>query len=303
MQLLNHMPQTWALGQMPAFLRFQRGRPYSERSLDHGADMRDDDDSQPNSPKALPTRPRVEDEELSSPEPTPAPVPRSPEGSPDAKVVRFPGQRQAPRTSRAPAGVEAPSAAETERRLKEELAAWMGENRALLVRRIRPMCKYLRTEPEDLVQDAMVSALKHWELLARIDEPARLAWMIRGLKNRVVDHVRRRKTESNSTSEILYLDLDASRSPGEEEELQLWRLVSDEDLLEGMEQLLPERLRIAFKLYREDMAYKDIASQLGVPLGTVCTWIRQAKLKLRAWLIRHKNLRQKPGQDEGEEPS
>jgi RNA polymerase sigma-70 factor (ECF subfamily) len=129
-----------------------------------------------------------------------------------------------------------------------------------------------RDEAEDVAQETFIKA---HGALGRFDPtfPFRV-WLFRIAYNAAIDHVRRRRSGSVS------IDM-PRRIGGEEVE---WELVdrgspSPEDrllagdrraILERAIAELPPALRAAIVLrHVEDLSYEEIASTLGVPLGTV----------------------------------
>lgn len=126
-------------------------------------------------------------------------------------------------------------------------------------------------EGEDLVQDAMVRALVHWERVGRLERPG--GWCHRVLVNLCRSRWRRVRTQ---TAHLGRLRREEPSSPGPSVEIMaFWSAVRD----------LPTRPRLAVALrYAGDRSVDEIASILDVPEGTVTSDLSRARLALKgAW--------------------
>jgi len=67
-------------------------------------------------------------------------------------------------------------------------------------------------------------------------------------------------------------------------EEERWAQVSDQQFLDAIRQLKPEKLQQAYRLHARGLRYREIARQMGVPEGTVGAWLTGARDQLRALL-------------------
>jgi RNA polymerase sigma-70 factor (ECF subfamily) len=146
-------------------------------------------------------------------------------------------------------------------------------------------------DAEDLVQDTYVRAFEKYELF----KPGTnlKAWMFRVMTNRFINLYRRRRIRPDSAN----FD-DVGEFIGEEDKqlLQDFQsaeamsgLMKNESFLDSLDDRLKEALQSLSDDYREvlimnvigEMQYKDIARQLGIPLGTVMSRLSRARAVLR----------------------
>lgn len=145
-----------------------------------------------------------------------------------------------------------------------------------------------RADAEDLVQDAVVSALGSWAEFEPVDapDPAQVvgAWLQRILFNRFVTLYRKggRRTRcladfaaEVAVDEACRADVPNARlSPG------LWG-----DELEGALSELPPRWReIVERVYVRGELYRDVAADLDVPLNTICGTLFKVRRRLTSEL-------------------
>lgn len=126
---------------------------------------------------------------------------------------------------------------------------------------------------EDVVQDAALSA---WQAVDRYD-PGRAfrPWFLRIVSNAALDHARRRRVRR---TEALG-DTEPHLGPTPDR-------LADQALLRGhlgrAIQELPERQRIAITMFDlEGYSHAEIAESLGVPEGTVRSYVFHARRALR----------------------
>lgn len=134
---------------------------------------------------------------------------------------------------------------------------------------------------DELVQDTMLLV---WRKAALFD-PERAAastWVFSIARNLRVDSwrmERRRATASNRTGHLA-----ADLSPGSEE---LVDLVGRVRALRKAMQVLPrDQVHLVLLSYFEDRSHTEIASTIGLPLGTVKSRLRTALARLRAAMDR-----------------
>lgn len=124
-------------------------------------------------------------------------------------------------------------------------------------------------EAEDAVQDTF---LKLYRSIERFRRGARLStYLFQILHNTCLDVLRKRKRNARNAPDI--------ESVGTASSHELSHSLTE--ALDG----LPDRMKACFVLFAvERLSQDEIASVLGVNVGTVKTNIHRARLKLRAWL-------------------
>jgi RNA polymerase sigma-70 factor (ECF subfamily) len=111
-----------------------------------------------------------------------------------------------------------------------------------------------------------------------------MTWMINIVRNKSIDLLRSRKTESESTTELDDAVLDvAADDAGDPQQLMSDSLVKAR--IDGCMQALPAVQRQALALaYYRGMVHTDIAETLSAPLGTAKGWVRRGLEQLRTCL-------------------
>lgn len=135
-----------------------------------------------------------------------------------------------------------------------------------------------RTEAEDLVQETYLEAWKSFHRF-QIGTNCR-AWMFKILIHRV-HHYRRRwyKWISKTESEDLVIDRLTHEDP-------IPDTVRDEDMLAALARI-PEMFReIVLLADVQEFAYKEIASMLDIPVGTVMSRLSRGRKHLREELLK-----------------
>ncbi|VFR20588.1 RNA polymerase sigma-70 factor [plant metagenome] len=132
---------------------------------------------------------------------------------------------------------------------------------------------------EELVQETL---LKLW-LHAHAYDPARAmlsTWLFRIARNQYLDSIRRDRVWA-----AMQLDLDALSLPEQAAEQPSAGDAVDETKLRAAMQELPERqARVIHMSYFEAKSHRQIAEELGLPVGTVKSCIRLAFARLRGAL-------------------
>ncbi|QRN98048.1 RNA polymerase sigma factor [Archangium violaceum] len=158
----------------------------------------------------------------------------------------------------------------------------IGPHRPLLLGLARKLCRNSgAADPEDLVQDTLERALRHFDQLREWSDSTRRAWLCTTLQRKFLDQCRRQRTENSEGP-----DLERVGAPVLVREPRAWRTwerVSDEELRWAITRLRPP-LRTAFELHLAGLRYKAIAEKLGTTPGTVGFWLHQARRELKALL-------------------
>jgi RNA polymerase sigma-70 factor (ECF subfamily) len=124
---------------------------------------------------------------------------------------------------------------------------------------------------EDMVQDAMVRALVHWERVSQLERPG--GWCHRVLVNLCRSRWRRLRTQAVHLARLR--PEEPSTAGPSVEVLAFWGAVRE----------LPSRPRMVVALrYAGDHSVAEIATILDVPEGTVTSDLSRARVALRgAW--------------------
>ncbi len=144
-------------------------------------------------------------------------------------------------------------------------------------------------EAEDLTQEVFVKVYQTLGRYRESDGPFG-GWLMAVARNHAIDHYRRRKQErQRRTEDPAVLETAPAR-----EEHPVTGLERDERkrLVHSGLRALPPDLRIPLILRDlQELPYEAIASELGIPLGTVKSRINRARLELAKRLLgRHREL-------------
>jgi RNA polymerase sigma-70 factor, ECF subfamily len=130
-------------------------------------------------------------------------------------------------------------------------------------------------DAEDLTQETFCKAQAKWGQLR--DGTQARAWLYSILRNAYLQRRRNLK-------HVVEVSLDDMSELAEVPEDSPWTL--EPGLLQDALNRLPEEFRTPIILYYfEEFAYKEIADQIGVPLGTVMSRLARAKAWLRKQLV------------------
>jgi RNA polymerase sigma-70 factor (ECF subfamily) len=124
-----------------------------------------------------------------------------------------------------------------------------------------------KTDAQDAVQEAYVRALRHFDSLRGDDCRS---WLLSIVRNSCFDRIQRR------TGDLSFDDRpDSISDESPNPEVSLLNKERTQQL-ENALQALPPQMREF-----EDMSYKDIASVIGLPVGTVMSRLSRAREGLR----------------------
>ncbi|MEB3415939.1 sigma-70 family RNA polymerase sigma factor [Alteriqipengyuania sp. WL0013] len=136
-----------------------------------------------------------------------------------------------------------------------------------------------REAAEDVLQDVY---LKVWNRAGRFD-PERaspITWLCTIARNTAIDHLRRTGRAPETTSDALP-EIEDDAIPVDE------MLCSAEDnaaLRRCMEELKPDHRRCIRLAFFDGLTHSQLAERLGMPLGTMKSWIRRGLLGLKGCL-------------------
>jgi RNA polymerase sigma-70 factor (ECF subfamily) len=148
------------------------------------------------------------------------------------------------------------------------------------------LCSRLLQDPEEARDAAQESFVRAWTALATFDAAHPFTpWVLRIARNHCIDLIRRRlpaarKVElDRERDDGGTLDLPDPAAPQADEAIARAELSAS---LDRAVSALPERYREVIHLFHvEQLSYKQIASTLEVPIGTVMTWLHRARAQLR----------------------
>ncbi|MFI7540985.1 RNA polymerase sigma factor [Actinoplanes sp. NPDC049599] len=127
-----------------------------------------------------------------------------------------------------------------------------------------------RAEAEDLVQEAFLRAWQRWSDIHRYDDP--VAWVRRVAWNLATSRLRRLVVAGR----VLRKQAPPAVTPGAD---------PDHVALVAALRRLPERQRRVIVLHHiADLPVVEIAAELGVPKGTVVSWLHRGRAQLAAQL-------------------
>jgi len=139
-------------------------------------------------------------------------------------------------------------------------------------------------EAEDVVQDACLRALKHFDGFRGEDERSARAWLLAIVRNTAYS-LRRR-----GGAEVLATEFDETQHSGavagEHPEAELLRGAARESLSRALNSLAPEFREVIVLRELEGLSYKEISDVAGVPVGTVMSRLSRARERLQAALRR-----------------
>lgn len=168
---------------------------------------------------------------------------------------------------------------------RERFDSFVRSVRPAMLRIATNLCRTSGRDPEDLVHEALERALRQLEHGAGPD-PLSLGFISTVMTNRHIDLCRRKRTEDST---LVSKEPEAVEEPSmpDLEQLEQWRGVSDERLLQSIAALRPRRIREAYELHAKGFRYRQIAELLGVPEGTVGSDLSEARKQLRKLLADH----------------
>jgi RNA polymerase sigma-70 factor (ECF subfamily) len=126
---------------------------------------------------------------------------------------------------------------------------------------------------DDLVQDSIERALRQSTQLRELNSLP--AWLRRILHNLYIDHIRRnrgRGTHEDISDFADHPELCVQALDG----------ISNRDFVRAMNALSVDHRQILLLVGLEELSYRDIAGELGIPIGTVMSRLARARERLRS---------------------
>jgi RNA polymerase sigma-70 factor, ECF subfamily len=145
------------------------------------------------------------------------------------------------------------------------------------------LCRAILRNPAESEDTAQESLIRIWKALPRFDGRAALStWIYAVTRNRCLTAIERRRELHSLSDTAIELEADAASAVVEKDPDDPLALLRE--LAEG----LPERYRrVLILFYYEDRSVAEVASQLGIPEGTVKTNLFRARALLLEQLERH----------------
>jgi RNA polymerase sigma factor (sigma-70 family) len=126
-----------------------------------------------------------------------------------------------------------------------------------------------RSTGEDIAQEAFIAALRRWDEIGRLDDPA--GWVRRVVMNRSVSVIRRRIVELKAVTRLGHQRVAVSLPAMPVESEELWASV----------RLLPRRqMQVIVLHYAERLTLSEIANVLECSKESVNTHLRRARAAL-----------------------
>lgn len=136
---------------------------------------------------------------------------------------------------------------------------------------------------EDLVQDAILRALKGWSSF-RPGSNAR-AWLVTILRNQFINGWRSRRRAPQQVDVESVPEAADGNNP--DPEGQFFRNLMDDEVLAALESLPDEFREVVVLGDLEGLPYTEVAEALGIPIGTVKSRIFRARRILQGQLRRY----------------
>jgi RNA polymerase sigma-70 factor (ECF subfamily) len=196
--------------------------------------------------------------------------------------VSWPATKQGDRFLLAPPSHDASLALSAARGDRQAFTRLVEENK----RSVYGLCLRLLSDPEEARDAAQESFTRAFASLESYDlEQAFAPWVLRIARNLCLDLLRRRIPARAR------VELDAEIEDGPPHELADTTSERADDAIEKAQvrealdravAALPPNYREVVHLFHvEQLSYKEIAGTMGIPLGTVMTWLHRARAQLK----------------------
>jgi RNA polymerase sigma-70 factor (ECF subfamily) len=134
-------------------------------------------------------------------------------------------------------------------------------------------------DAEDIVQDACLRALRHFESFTGEEETSARAWLLAIVRNAAYSARRRHRAEDVATEfdEKTHSDAVADEHP----EAAVLRSAAKESVGRALDGLAPEYREVIVLRELQGLSYKEISDVAGVPVGTVMSRLSRARTRLQ----------------------
>jgi RNA polymerase sigma-70 factor (ECF subfamily) len=128
---------------------------------------------------------------------------------------------------------------------------------------------------DDLVQDCVERALRQWEGLRDLQRVG--SWLRSILHNLYIDELRRSRTRGHEEEVTELADDLALSTPPRDGTVGI-------DFVRAMASLSVEHRQVLLLVGLENKNYRDVADELGIPIGTVMSRLARGRERLRSAL-------------------
>jgi RNA polymerase sigma-70 factor (ECF subfamily) len=160
---------------------------------------------------------------------------------------------------------------------------WMNQTKSIVSRLVLRMLGDLNLT-EDVVQEVYARA---WNNMTRLEKPgASLGWVCKIARRIALDYLKKSSylkiiSIDHSNKQGIFALMDCIQDPDPDPEKQVILTENCDHLYKALT-ALEVKYRVVLLLRVVDgMSYKEIATALGIPLGTVESWLHRARAKLR----------------------
>jgi RNA polymerase sigma-70 factor, ECF subfamily len=199
--------------------------------------------------------------------------------------LSWPATKQGDRVLLAPPSHDASLAISASRGDRRAFTRLVEENK----RSVYGLCLRLLSDPEEARDAAQEAFTRAYASLESYDlEQAFAPWVLRIARNHCLDLLRRRIPARAR------VELDAEDEDGPHRELPdtaseraddaIQKAQTREALEQAVAALPPNYREVVHLFHVEQLSYKEIATTMGIPLGTVMTWLHRARAQLRTRL-------------------
>jgi RNA polymerase sigma-70 factor (ECF subfamily) len=166
--------------------------------------------------------------------------------------------------------MEAKNTTDSKEAMEERFDAFYLQHLPLVFAAALARCQN-RTQAEDLAQETLLRAWRHFGMLRQRDLNAQRAWLLRTLRHRAIESWRQQRPECADRMECA-----GTIGFAEDGTLSALRL----DVLEALGQLTPADREIVVLRYFIDLSSRDIAVVVGLPDGTVRRRLAECRTRL-----------------------
>jgi RNA polymerase sigma factor (sigma-70 family) len=136
-----------------------------------------------------------------------------------------------------------------------------------------------RAEADEVLQEIYTTV---WNRAATFDasKASALTWLVTLSRNRSIDRLRQHREDAPADAAVVEDVIDEDATPALHAELSQ----DHRRLQDCMGQLEPQQRHSVREAFFTGATYNEMARRLGVPLGTMKSWIRRSLMQLRACL-------------------
>jgi RNA polymerase sigma-70 factor (ECF subfamily) len=137
-------------------------------------------------------------------------------------------------------------------------------------------------DADDIVQDAFLKALRHFDGFRGSEEASARAWLLAIVRNTAFSWRKRHRVDALTTEfdEAQHSDSVADDQP----DVRVVRRSERESLGRALDALAPEFREVIVLRELQGLSYKEISQVAGVPIGTVMSRLSRARSSLQVAL-------------------